>query len=664
MKEKKFFIFILLMAFIFGLAIYRIIDLSVIKKDTYQSLLEEKTNYLIEGPSAPRGRILDCHGKILVDNIGVKTIVYQKVAGISYEDEVEIAYTLANLIDVESKPSEYELKKFWNILHEKEAEAKITEAEKKLYKERKLTQTEIYDLKLSRITKEELNTLNLEDKVAAKIYSLMGEGYSYSFKVIKDKGVTEKEYANVIERAIPGVIGMMSWERFYPYGDTLRLTLGSVSSRTMGLPKEGVSWYLENGYSLTDRVGLSALEYQYESYLKGEKAKYHIKDDLSLEEVSSGIRGNDLYLSIDIDLQMEVEKIVKEEILKGKELSNTEYFDHAFVLIGDPKDGSIRAMVGQKLIGYPQHSRFQDISLQAISSSYTVGSVVKGASISVGYANGLIEPNKTVLDGCIKLENVPEKCSVRRLGTIDDIKALKYSSNYYQFLLAIKLVGKTYKYNMHLGADEHFFDIYRNMFASYGLGEKTGIDLPNEEVGIKGNTIADDLLLNFTIGQYDTYTPVMLLQYMNTIAQSGKRLSLHLAKNIKDFQGKEIWSYAKRVLNEVSLEKEYFLRIQQGLYEVTHGGTGSGYIDASHHAAGKTGTAESFLDTDGDGMIDVKTISLAFVMYAPVEDPKVSMVVMTPHVSHDNGKSEYVAFLSRKITSKVSKILFEKYDVS
>lgn len=664
MKEKKFFTFVLILIGVFGICISRVIDLSWAKKDHYEKLLEEKTNYFIEGESAPRGRILDCHGKVLVDNIGIKTIVYQRVAGISYEDEIDIAYTLANLIDIKDRPSEYELKKFWMVLHPEEADAKITKEEKTLYQERKLTQTEIYEMKLNRITKEELSSLKIEDSVAAKIYDLMGKGYSYSFKVIKDKGVTEEEYASVIERNIPGVMGVMDWERFYPYGETLRLTLGSVSSREMGLPKEGVSWYLENGYSLTDRVGLSALEYQYESYLKGKKAKYHIKDDLSLEEVSPGVRGNDLYLSIDIDLQMEVEKIVKEEILKGKELPNTEYFDHAYVVIGDPKDGSIRAMVGQKLIGYPNHNAFQDISLQAISSSYTVGSVVKGASISVGYANGLVEPNQTVVDGCIKLANVPEKCSVRRLGTIDDIKALKYSSNYYQFLLAIKLVGKTYKYNMHLGADETYFDIYRDMFASYGLGTKTGIDLPNEGDGIKGDTIADDLLLNFTIGQYDTYTPVMLLQYMNTIVQNGKRLPLHLAKNLKDYQGTEIWSYPKEVLNEVSLEQKYFERIKKGFYEVTHGGTGSSYVDASIHAAGKTGTAESFLDTDQDGMIDVKTISLAFIMYAPVEDPKVSMVVMTPHVSHENGKSEYVAFLSRKITSQVSKILFEKYYVS
>ena len=61
------------------------------------------------------------------------------------------------------------------------------------------------------------------------------------------------------------------------------------------------------------------------------------------------------------------------------------------------------------------------------------------------------------------------------------------------------------------------------MLSSYGLGIKTGIDLPNEDTGIKGKSYSADLLLNLAIGQYDTYTPIELLNYINTVADQGQR---------------------------------------------------------------------------------------------------------------------------------------------
>ena len=66
------------------------------------------------------------------------------------------------------------------------------------------------------------------------------------------------------------------------------------------------------------------------------------------------------------------------------------------------------------------------------------------------------------------------------------------------------------------------------MLASYGLGAKTGIDLPNETSGLKGKKISDDLLLNLAIGQYDSYTPIELFQYISTIANNGTKVTPRL----------------------------------------------------------------------------------------------------------------------------------------
>ena len=90
----------------------------------------------------------------------------------------------------------------------------------------------------------------------------------------------------------------------------------------------------------------------------------------------------------------------------------------------------------------------------------------------------MITPGAYVNDSCVKLYFVPEKCSFKRLGKVNDLTALANSSNYYQYMIAIKLTGNTYKPNMKLNATIKHFDIYRSMLASFGLGVKTEIDLP------------------------------------------------------------------------------------------------------------------------------------------------------------------------------------------
>ena len=264
-------------------------------------------------------------------------------------------------------------------------------------------------------------------------------------------------------------------------------------------------------------------------------------------------------------------------------------------------------------------------------------------------------------DSCVKLYLVPEKCSFKRLGRINDITALKWSSNYYQFITAIKASGKTYRYNMKLNSTKDDFKRYRDTFASYGLGVLTDIDLPNEKPGIIGTKQADDLLLNLSIGQYDTYTPIELVQYINTIANNGKRIKLSLMNKIVDSDNKVIKKNDSKVLNDVKLDNYYFERLKEGFRQVLDGGTGAGYTELKYKPAGKTGTSESFYDSDLDGKVDVKTISMSYAMFAPVDNPKYSLVVISPNVSHTNGKTEYIAYINKHISKEVSKILFENY---
>ena len=480
----------------------------------------------------------------------------------------------------------------------------------------------------------------------------VNNSYKYEDIILKDN-LDEKKISLVLNSDVKGLFIKESFERFYPYKDTLKNVLGSVGF----IQKENKNYYLKKGYKLYEKVGISGLEREYEEYLKGTNAKYKVNNDNSLTLISHGKKGSDLYLSIDINLVNEINTIIKEELVKAKKHLNTQYLNDAFVIVGNPKTSEVYSLNGQR---YLNDNTFTDISLNNINSAFTMGSVVKGATISVGYKYNLIEKGKKILDGCVKLKNKTEKCSFKELGYLDDVSALKMSSNYYQFLIAISLLGKKYIPNMDLNASEKEFNIYRDMLSSYGLGIITGIDLPNEKPGLKGNIISDDLLLNLAIGQYDTYTPIELFNYINTLAMKGKRISPSLVNEIKnnDFI---IFKNKHEVVDNVQISNDDFNQIHKGFYEVMNNGTGLGFMNKNLLPAGKTGTSESFIDTDSDGKIDTKTLTLTMAGFFPYDDPKISLIVVCPNTSHNNGKNkDYIYYLTSKISRRITNIFNEQ----
>ena len=480
----------------------------------------------------------------------------------------------------------------------------------------------------------------------------VNNSYKYEDIILKNN-LTENEVSLVLNSDVKGLFIKESFERFYPYKDTLKNVLGSVGF----IQKENKNYYLKKGYKLYEKVGISGLEREYEEYLKGTNAKYKVNNDNSLTLISHGKKGSDLYLSIDINLVNEINTIIKEELVKAKKHLNTQYLNDAFVIVGNPKTSEVYSLNGQR---YLNDNTFTDISLNNINSAFTMGSVVKGATISVGYKYNLIEKGKKILDGCVKLKNKTEKCSFKELGYLDDVSALKMSSNYYQFLIAISLLGKKYTPNMDLNASEKEFNIYRDMLSSYGLGIITGIDLPNEKPGLKGNIISDDLLLNLAIGQYDTYTPIELFNYINTLAMKGKRISPSLVNEIKnnDFI---IFKNKHEVVDNVQISNDDFNQIHKGFYEVMNNGTGLGFMNKNLLPAGKTGTSESFIDTDNDGKIDTKTLTLTMAGFFPYDEPKISLIVVCPNTSHNNGKNkDYIYYLTSKISRRITNIFNEQ----
>lgn len=272
------------------------------------------------------------------------------------------------------------------------------------------------------------------------------------------------------------------------------------------------------------------------------------------------------------------------------------------------------------------------------------------------------------MDECVKIASTPKKCSWRNLGYINDIDALALSSNVYQFKTAMRVAGANYTYNMPFKIYNDAFSKYRNMYHSFGLGVKTGIDLPLESTGYTSKDETPGLLLDFVMGQFETYTPVQLSQYVSTIANGGNRLKPHLLKEVRSSSTtNEIGKLQKTItperLNCIDTKEEYFNRVKEGLHAVTMSsyGLGKNYIDKSHDPSGKTGTSQSFLDTDNDGIIDTETISTAFIGYAPTTNPKMSIVVTSPDSSHPNSQTDYNSLVNLHITKKISAKYFELY---
>ncbi len=640
-----FFIVFLL----FSVLILRLGVVQIVYGDDYKREIERTEDVTVNNP-VPRGKMIDATGKIVVDNIPQNAITYTN-SGASQDEMLLVAERLAKLIEKDDKKvTERDKKDFWILKNSKKAEKKVSEYEREQlqekYKEDEYDK-KVYRLILDRITEKDLSELSVDDMEVLAIYREFTSGYKFTPQIVKNEGVTPKEFAVVSENLslLPGVDTTTDWDRNYTFEDTLRSVLGGVTTSDKGLPAEEIDYYLSKGYSRNDRVGTSYLEKQYEDVLHGQKAKVKNVTDkagniVSTESISEGKRGKDLILTIDMDLQLAIEQIIEEELWQARKYPGTGLLDRAYVVLMDPNTGEIKSLAGKKIERDPETGKVEmrDDALGTFTTTYNVGSVVKGATILTGYQTGVIGPNKSFYDSPILIKNTKPKKSWRNFGSINDINALKVSSNVYMFHTAIKIGGGTYIPNGPLPLKAEGFDIMRQHFAQFGLGVRTGIDLPNEQTGAKGSNTTPGLLLDLAIGQYDTYSTLQLAQYVATIANGGNRMEPHMVKEIREPQldnelGPIVQEIQPKVLNRLDLESGWIERVQLGFRKVMgeSGGTGYGFFgSAPYSPAGKTGTAQAFYDGPLTNYRMNPVMNLSLVGYAPSNNPEIAMAVMVP----------------------------------
>ncbi len=659
--NRRIFIFGIIICLIFAVVSVRLVFLQIRNQEDYAAKLENYSSQK-QTDSTARGEMVDRNGKVIAKTVSSHNIVYFPPKDTTSEEQWKLAQTFAKDFKVDHKGmtnSDYQ--DLYMFLHKDEKGNKDSGQNLLSEQEKETLTAEEQEKKIrSRITMKMVDELaDDETKDAFSVYLSMRKLPNNQNKVILED-VDSDSVAKLMENKdkYRGFdVNLGSWKREYPYKDTLRDVLGSITTSKQGVPSELRSYYEAMGYSLTDRVGQSGLEKQYEDLLSGTPRVSEISYDSDgtaiMNETSSGKNGYDLHLTIDVELQKKVDDILEDTLKKYAGTAGREKFKKAIVVLMNPQTGEIYAMSGKYL---DEDGKIQNYSSGAYLDAFASGSVVKGATVYMMLDQGIQTRYSTEQDEQMKIAGTKVKGSFNSYGPVNAIRALGVSSNVYMFKSVIKLAGGTYAYDQPLGITNEMaqktFKLMRNYYSMFGLGTKTGLDVPNEAQGFTGNTQQAGLLLDYAIGQYDNYTPIQLVQYAATIANGGKKVQPKLVDTATEVNTDyTVYENKTQVLSALPGSKEDLETIQMGFREVVAGEHAIDPIKSLDvQVAAKTGTAEVGNYTNA-----------SLVGYAPYDkEAKVAFACSVPE-SATNDQSVAGNLCAYNIMPEVLKEFFKKY---
>ena len=650
---KRMIGLMLLITVAMGVIGFRMIYLQVVQKDYYDSKL---ITYQVQAKTSdvPRGKMTDRNGVILADSKATNVIAYYKPKNIKKSQELQMAEVLSSYFTIDRFDIKLRDKKDCFILaYPDEAKALIQDVDTS-----QMSDNDIYNLKLERISEELINEKFTDQQIVQYyIYFLMQNASTYDNIIIENATAEDISFVSERKEILRGFIFTYDYVREYTYGSAMKDILGTISTKKNGIPQSESKRLLASDYQMNSRVGTSGLEKQYESLLMGEPSTYNITYDITtwdpiINSLETGQKGSDLRLAIDWELQ-ELANSQMEAILKAN--INKPLFDQLFFTFMDPNTGDILVMAGKYID--KTTGEVYDYASGNYLQAFPYGSTVKGATVYLGHKYNLISPGEIINDTAegIVIKGTKPKRSYQPLGVVSDITALAKSSNVYMFHIAMRLGGANYVPNQPLSIDKEAFATLRKTFGELGLGVKTGLDVPYEELGYRGENQAPGLLLDAAIGQYDNYTTIQIAQYVSTIANGGKRVKPRLlldASITVDGNSYTTYSNDVEILDDNSDQTEAFSQIQKGFRETILSGTASSYKSKAYNLAGKTGTAEVFEMSDGKDYSN-----LAFVGYAPYDNPKVAFASIAPRFNKGGSPQQQVAIA-------VLDRYFEKYGMN
>ncbi|MBW1971793.1 MAG: penicillin-binding protein 2 [Deltaproteobacteria bacterium] len=479
-----------------------------------------------------------------------------------------------------------------------------------------------------------------------------------------------KEVAHIEEERshLPGVQIVVSPKRYYPFGKTCSHVIGYMGMINVHELRK----YEYLGYQSGDWLGRSGIEASCEPILRGKVGGRQIEVDAIGRELKTlsevlPIPGNNVILTIDLPLQKKIE-----EIFKGK---------IGAVIAIDPRNGEILSMVSSpsfdpgvfykkiskkewmKLVKDPFHP-FQN---RCIMGQYPPGSLFKVVVAAAALKEALITPSKKVFCPATFILGDQEYRDWKEggFGDINLKQALIESCDVYFYKLGYRLgIEKIAKYAR-----------------LFGLGRKTGIDIPGEKSGLvpdknwKRKRFNEPWYLGETItcsiGQgYLLVTPIQVASLFSAIANGGILYRPHLIKRIERYDGIITKEILPEPLGKVSISKENLDVIRKALIGVVNSPVGTGRRCKMERVlvGGKTGTAQviSIPKNKNEREIPFKLRDHAwFAAFAPAENPELVVVVLVEHGGHGGNVPALVAkdifdfYFRRKSGEEMQMVMFK-----
>ncbi|MDX2196198.1 MAG: penicillin-binding protein 2 [Cytophagales bacterium] len=450
---------------------------------------------------------------------------------------------------------------------------------------------------------------------------------------------------------------------FYIQARTVRTYPASTGANVLGylgeISKERIELVGKNNYNAGDYIGISGIEEYYEKELRGIRGvKYVMVDVRGVEKGkfksglydTASIPGRDVKLSLDQDLQRYAEKLMKNKI--GSIVAIEPATGEVLAFVSAPTyDPNI--MVGEnfsKNYAMLVRDSLKPLFNRALMAMYPPGSVFKTINGLYALQNKLIDTN-TSLPCTRNIIPCHGKHSSANFRT-----SIQFSCNPYYWKVYSIILGKNKTGNMFRDCKINY-DHWRAHVLKFGIGQKTGIDLPNEKRGIMpssayydkiygANRWAFSTIYSLGIGQGElSITPVQMANVACILANRGYYIAPHIIKAV----GKDTSSIANiyKQKNENDVNRKYYNTMVNGMEAVVRSGTGFLARSSEVIACGKTGTVENPHGADHS----------VFIGFAPRDNPKIAIAVV---VENSGFGAEWAAPIAGLIFSKYLQYKLEK----
>ena len=645
--------------------IVKLFELQIVKGASYREI--SNTRLSRESTlEASRGEILDRSGNILATSTSSFNIEMYKTKS---DDEI-VNNCILNLINLfesnqVSYPNNFPINDECTGYTIEGDTLKKWLAGYKLAENTKVEDTIAYFVKRYGITNTDIKEVR---KIISIRYEMSTKGYSSTKPLSLAENVSREVVAQISERNsdFPGVTITTQSSRKYNYGSLASHILGYIGKISEKEYNEE-----QDVYENDDYVGRTGIESLFEKYLRGKKGKEEI--EMTVDGTVTGEtvteapeQGSTVVLTIDSKLQEVAETALKNNIEKIRNGGFSNRYDAkgGCVAVIDVHSGEILAMAsypdydpnswvgGISVADYNKIKETNALFNKAVSGSYAPGSIFKMVTALAGLETGAISTTEKINDTGIytKYRDYQPRCWYynsyhRGHGYLNVSGAIEKSCNYF-----------FYETGNRMGIDT--LDKYANYF---GLGRKTGIELPSETAGTLASPEAAKKLnetwsagqtLQASIGQsYNSFSPIQLVKYIGMVANGGNKINPTLIKRILNADGTEsskaeINQYVKETLGlqddnseNLTFSAANISAVLEGMRSVTEeGGTASSiFKNFNIEVGGKTGSAEAG-----------SNVNAWFAGFAPFNDPEIAVVVMV----ENGGHGFYTAEVAREIIAE------------